>query len=117
MFLFLLGHYLSERTFSLNASPGCELPHDGEMDPGSLQQHLIQLLTPSRELRSEFVKTQSVITILASSPCALPSRAFSTKSQIRDPYITRCMAPGQCYILDLHARCSSPRKRGIALGR
>lgn len=63
MFLFLLGHYLSERTFSLNASPGCELPHDGEMDPGSLQQHLIQLLTPSRELRSEFVKTQSVITI------------------------------------------------------
>lgn len=42
------------------------------------------------------MKTQSVITILASSPCALPSPAFSANSQIRDPYITRCMVPGQC---------------------
>lgn len=38
-------------------------------------------------------------------------------TQILVPYIIRCVVPGQCYVMDLQATCSSLRKRGIALGR
>lgn len=67
-FLSLYGHHLSERTFPLNAFLGSAL-HDGELDSASLKQHPIHLLTPSRALKSEVVKTQVAIATLVSSHC------------------------------------------------